>query len=67
MVQTPDGTPVNGVLSFEFRVAPPLTQAAPGTPRTREIIVGQFVTNQQLAGVTTIEVIGQSNRRSARR
>lgn len=67
VVQTPDGTPVNGVLSFEFRIAPPLAKATPGTPRTREITVGQFVSNQQLAGVTTIEVIGQGNRRSVRR
>jgi len=61
------GIPVKGVLSFEFRAAPPPQPAAVSTQRSREVLVGLYLTNQQLDGVRRIEVIAARNRRTVSR
>ncbi len=61
-------TPVNGVLTFGFRVAPPLNPAAPvGSQRTREVHAAIFISEQSLAGVRSFRVIGQQSAQTARR
>ncbi len=59
--------PERGVLKFEFRLLPPKDPNPAGTKRSREVLVGRFVSDQKLAGVRRIEVIGQNNRRIVRR
>ncbi len=59
--------PDKGALVYEFRVIPPLQPEPAGVKRSREILVGYFVSDQTLIGVRRIVVIGLNNRRSARR
>jgi hypothetical protein len=61
------GVPVDGVLAFQFRVAPPLEPTAPGTPQSREVIVGLFVTDQTLAATRTVRVSAAGNALAVRR
>ncbi len=62
-----DGEPVKGVLSYEFRIAPPPGNEGVGTKRTREVVVATVLSNIALKDVHRIEVIGANNRRSVRR
>jgi len=62
-----DEKPVKGVLTYEFRLMPPEKPTDIGTRRSREVLVGRFVSNQTLQGVRVIKVVGQNNRRSVRR
>jgi hypothetical protein len=66
IVENANPEPVDGVLSFQFRILPPPFTAAPGTPRTREITVGRFITWQELDGVTVLRVVGERNERTIR-
>ena len=66
LLQNTDGAPVDGTLTFEFRAAPPTWQAAVGTPASREIIIGVFLSRQDLQGVTSLRVVGEGNERSIR-
>ena len=56
-----------GTLAFEFRIAPPPEPRRAGTQRSREVLVGRFLSTARLEGIRTITVIGAENRRSARR
>jgi hypothetical protein len=56
----------NGVLGFDFRALPPATPQAVGAPRTREIVAGYFLSNQDVAGVRSIVVRAERNTRSVR-
>lgn len=62
---TEDG-PVNGELSFEFRVADPLVPNPPGTERSRQIVAARFISDIQLQGVNRILVTSETNTRSVR-
>mgnify|MGYP003645691624 CR=1 FL=1 len=58
----------NGELVFEFRVyqpAEPDTRVS--TQRSREILAGTALSRFDLAGIRTVTVIGQQNRRTVRR
>lgn len=57
----------NGVLYYEFRVEAPFSQTSVGTPQSREVIVGHFVSDQSLEGVRQIRVSGAANALSVRR
>ncbi len=57
----------NGVLVYDFRVFPPLTDTPAGTPQTREITVAVSISPQKLDGVREIVVQGETNARSSRR
>lgn len=61
------GEPQEGVLTYQFRVVPPPETARVSTRQSREIIVGQFLSNQALEGVRVIRVVGASNVMSTRR
>ena len=56
-----------GRLVFEFRIFPPTTPAAAGTPYSRQITVAAAVSNIKLQGVASIVVQGESNALSSRR
>jgi hypothetical protein len=58
---------VKGVLTYYFKVSPPITQTRVGTARSREIVVGRFVSNQTLQGVKQIRVNARTNALAARR
>ncbi len=60
-------TPIDGVLTFQFRANPPLKASQQGTERSREISVGVYLTDQEMSGVRTIVVRGAQNQRSVRR
>lgn len=67
LVPLNDELPVKGVLVYELRATKP-----PGTPRvstaaSREMSVGTFISDQALAGVRSIQVLGAQNSRSVRR
>ena len=66
VLENQDGVPVDGTLTFQFRVAPPIGPASVGTPPSREMVVGVFLTRQNLRGVTTLRVLGEGNERSIR-
>lgn len=57
----------DGVLTYDFRLTPPLGGAAAGTPRSREVTVAAFLSNIKLAGIRQIVVQGEANARSSRR
>jgi predicted small lipoprotein YifL len=54
-------------LVYEFRVFPPLTATAPGTPQSREVVTGVQLSSFDLAGIRSITVIAAQNRRSVSR
>lgn len=56
-----------GRLVYDFRIFPPTTPAAPGTPFSRQITVAANISTIRLAEVTTIVVQGANNALSARR
>ncbi len=64
---TRDGDPVDGVLSFAFRAAPPDGAPRVSTVRSRELAAAVFVTDLTLANVRIIQVTGARNSRVARR
>lgn len=59
--------PVNGVLTYTFRIAQPAGFEQVNTPRSREVVVARFVPNARLQGVRTIRVQGAQNMRTSRR
>ena len=67
LVSTTDMVPENGVLVLEFRIRPPLQPTAVSTERSREVVVGLFVSRQKLDGVREIRVVAARNLRTVRR
>ncbi|MDE9448856.1 hypothetical protein J3R80_00045 [Aliiroseovarius sp. Z3] len=59
--------PVDGVLTYMFRISEPPYHTISGRPKQREVLVGQFVSNTKLQGVRTIRVVGERNSRSSSR
>jgi len=57
----------NGVLNYEFRASAPLDRTRVSTQRSREIIVGRFVSEQTLDGVRQIRVSAAGNALIVRR
>jgi hypothetical protein len=66
LLDNQDGVPVDGTLTFQFRAAPPIGTAAVGPAASREVIVGVFLSRQNLQGVSTLRVVGAGNERSIR-
>jgi len=62
-----DEFPDKGVLTYEFRLLPPLSATPAGTQASREVVVAHFISDQTLVGVRRIQVIAQQNRRTVRR
>ncbi|RSK31975.1 hypothetical protein EJA01_12060 [Rhodovulum iodosum] len=67
LVPVNDERPENGTLAYEFRAAQPPAPTRAGTAPSREITAGRFVSDQTLAGVRRIVVIGAGNRRTSSR
>lgn len=68
LVPTDGGAPVDGVLTYTFRVAAPRGGGiAVANPQAREVTAGIFASDQTLATVRRIVVVGQANSRSAAR
>lgn len=57
----------NGVLVYEFRLAPPITRTDVNTPQSRQVDVAIFISDIRLDRVREIVVQGATNARSARR
>ena len=57
----------DGVLNYEFRISAPLEPTRVSTQRSREVIVGRFVSDQTLAGVRAIRVSAAGNALIVRR
>lgn len=57
----------NGVLVYDFRVFPPLTNTPQGNTRSREITAGASISNTRLDQVREIVVQGANNALSSRR
>jgi hypothetical protein len=57
----------NGVLVYDFRVFPPVTETPTGTPMSREITVGISISTVKLDQINEIVVQGASNALSSRR
>lgn len=65
LVVDPDrSTP--GLMTLQFRAAEPLEPAPIGTAATRAITAATFLSNQTLAGLTRIDVLGAASSRSIR-
>ena len=67
LIPLADGRPIDGVLEYRFRISPPAAATPAGPPRSREIIVARFVSEQDLRGVQTIRVRGATNALVSRR
>ena len=67
LVAENDGRPIDGVLTFTFRIQEPETPTRAGTPWSRRVFVGQFIANADLEGVRAIRVVGATNAMTARR
>lgn len=57
----------NGVLVLEFRAKEPGFNTFQSTERSREVDVGVFLSNQKLAGIRTIRIVGRQNQVTLRR
>lgn len=62
-----DGRAVDGVLRYRFVVAAPRQATRAGPPMSREVSVGEYISDHRLAGVRRIEVVGAQNARAANR
>lgn len=62
-----DELPVDGVLTYRLEGVEPTKNTPVGTNPTREVVAGRKLTDQQLAGVSTIRVEGQRNALISRR
>lgn len=67
LVPENDERPVNGVLSYTFRISEPTTPTPQGSAYSREVVVARFVSQARLAGVQRIRIIGANNSMTARR
>lgn len=67
LVPVSDGVAVDGILEYEFRAFPPPAPTRASTPQSREIVVGLFLTDQEMAGVRQIRVDAAENARAASR
>jgi hypothetical protein len=63
-----DGRPAaqDGVIRLRFVAVPPPAPQPVGTPLSRQVSAGLFLSDQTLQGVARVEVVGDRNRRAAR-
>lgn len=67
LVALNDGYVVDGVLTYEFRIARPITRKSQGTPQTREVTVATAISKSKLASARQIRVVGARSSRSSSR
>lgn len=63
----PEQKPVNGVLSYSFRVHYPQASTPAGAEATRRVNVALSLTHQEMEGVRSIRVSGAENTRESQR
>lgn len=57
----------DGVLIYDFRIAPPPRPTDVNRPRSREVVVAAFLSDRRIADIRQITVQGERSARSARR
>lgn len=67
LVSTNNDQPVNGVLTYEFRAEMPKRRLVQGSEWSRTVTIATFLTDNELDGVRSINVVGAQNALSARR
>lgn len=67
LVAENDGRPVDGVLTYDFRIAAPRTETRVSTPQSRSVSAAVRISDRRLEGVRMIVVRGAGNARSVRR
>ncbi len=67
LVAENDGRPVDGVLTYDFRIAAPRTETRVSTPQSRSVSAAVRISDRRLEGVRMIVVRGAENARSVRR
>ena len=65
LVEVADGDPATLVL--DFKLLPPVAPEPVGTPRSREVLAGRYFSRQDLAGIGSIVVRGETNNRQVSR
>ncbi|MEM0946682.1 MAG: hypothetical protein AAGK37_04700 [Pseudomonadota bacterium] len=65
LVEFNDNNP--SILTFRFRLAPPLQPTRVSTQASREVVVATYVSSQSLANTQEIQVLGARSSRSIRR
>ncbi len=61
------GRPVDGVVTYTFRIAPPYWNQGTGTPYARSVDVAAFIPGNILRDVRQIQVVGAQNVLTVRR
>ena len=56
----------NGVVTLDFRALPPVVAQPPGSPSSRQIVTGYFLSEQTLRGVRAVAVRAERTTRSFR-
>jgi hypothetical protein len=67
LVAENSGFPVDGVLTYRFVIAEPLTPKPVSTQQSREVTAATHLSNVKLADVRQIVVVGAQNSRASRR
>ncbi len=67
LVPENDERPVDGVLTYVFRISEPPVATRQGTPYSRRVLVAHFVSNTRLAKARQIRIVGANNALVARR
>jgi hypothetical protein len=67
LLEPAEGQGEEGVLVFNFRALPPPDQRRVSTERSREITVGEFISDQTLANTRAIRIQGSRNARTVSR
>ncbi len=57
----------DGKIIYDFRVFPPVDDAAISTPQSREVTVATYLSNIKLESIRQITVQGENNARTSRR
>lgn len=67
LVARNNGRPVDGVLTYDFRIVPPIGFERIVNQQSREVIVATHLSNSALSGVTAIRVVGATSALISRR
>ncbi|MAM61116.1 hypothetical protein [Maritimibacter sp. UBA3975] len=67
LVPQNDEEPVNGVMTYDFVVAPPPWATRQSRPQARQITVAHYVSDVQLGSASRIRVVGANNSLTTRR
>ena len=66
LVPVNDEKPVNGTLTYEFRLVDPFADRRVSSQVSREVVVAHFISDAKLKQAKEIKVLGATNSRSSR-